>query len=511
MTKSRTLGNLVKDGAAQFPDSLGTAGQALQVNSGATGLVFGDIAAGTTTVADIAALDQLSPSEGEMAFVLSNNNVYIRKTAGWYKIATVTNDQLQSVTVSLTGGGSLIGSDWNLATDGTATTAAGSATDPEGLSVTWSASAISPATMSGSNVQVSGTNIATVTQGTGSNTHQFTITPNTNDDAADFSLRFSVTDGVNASLTTDKSFTLVFGALASGVLFSTTGSHSWTVPTGVTSVSVVCIGGGGGGGGILAWSGSNPRGPGGGAGGGLGYKNNISVTPGSSVTVVVGEGGNGGHGSGQSKEYGIAGGDSYFISDTTVKGDGGLGGQGSNTDFYNYHNPSNRAGGTYVGDGGGNGGAGGKGGAIWDPDAAGGGGAGGYSAAGGIGDNAGSGGNYGSGSGGSASGGNAHGSSQAYGGGGVNPYGSGTAGSSQAQGGSGGGNGNNTPPTSNSAQDVTGGGAYGGGGGGRTGSSGNYTAHKGANGVVRVIWGDGRSFPSTNVAASNSVVAETTV
>jgi len=479
-------------------------------STGSGSVVFGDVAAGTTTVADIAALDQLSPSEGEMAFVLSNNNVYIRKTAGWYKIATVTNDQLQSVTVSLTGGGSLIGSDWILAADGTATTAAGSATDPEGLSVTWSVSAISPATMSGSNVQVSGTNIATVTQGTGSNTHQFTITPNTNDDAADFSLRFSVTDGVNASLTTDKSFSLVFGALASGVLFTTTGSHSWTVPTGVTSVSVVCIGGGGGGGGCLAWTGAAPRGNGGGAGGGLGYKNNISVTPGSSVTVVVGEGGNGNSGSATQKAYGVAGGDSYFSSDTIVKGGGGLGGQGGNTNAYSYHNPSNRAGGTYVGDGGGAGGNGGAGGSWQYDGSAGGGGAGGYSAAGGVGQNVGSG-NYGSGSGGSASGGQNSGG-QAHGGGGVNPYGSGTAGSSQAQGGSGGGNGNNTPPTSYNAHDVTGGGAYGGGGGGRAGSSGaNYTAHKGANGVVRVIWGDGRSFPSTNVAASDSVVTETTV
>lgn len=507
MTKSRDLGNLVKTGAVQFPDGLGAAGQALQVNSGATGLVFGDIAAGTTTVADIAALDQLSPSEGEMAFVLSNNTVYIRKTAGWYKIATVTNDQLQSVTVSLAGGGSQIGSDWVLATDGTATTASGSATDPEGLSVTWSVSAVSPATMSGNNVQVSGTNIATVTQGTGSNAHQFTITPNTNDDAADFSLRFSVTDGVNASLTTDKSFSLVFGALASGVLFTTTGTHTWTVPTGVTSVSVVCIGGGGGGGGMVAWTGSDPRGPGGGGGGGLGYKNNISVTPGSSVTVVVGAGGEGGHGSTNTRNYATSGGDSYFMSATTVKGGGGEGGQGGNTNAYTYLSPTSRAGGTYVGDGGGNGGNGGSGGTHYDPDAAGGGGAGGYSANGGVGDNVSASGSYGAGSGGSASGGQTSGSGQAYGGGGVNPYGSGTAGSSQAQGGSGGGNGNNTYTSTTTA----GGGAYGGGGGGRTSFNSNIPAHAGANGVVRVIWGDGRSFPSTNVAASDSVVTETTV
>ena len=32
-----------------------------------------------------------------------------------------------------------------------------------------------------------------------------------------------------------------------GVVFTTTGTHSWTCPTGVTSICVVCVGGGGGG------------------------------------------------------------------------------------------------------------------------------------------------------------------------------------------------------------------------------------------------------------------------
>ena len=53
----------------------------------------------------------------------------------------------------------------------------------------------------------------------------------------------------------------------------------WTCPTNVTSVSVVCIGGGGGGNG-----GGFGIGGAGGGGGGLGYKNNISVTPGQTYT-----------------------------------------------------------------------------------------------------------------------------------------------------------------------------------------------------------------------------------
>jgi hypothetical protein len=62
--------------------------------------------------------------------------------------------------------------------------------------------------------------------------------------------------------------------------YTTPGTYSWVAPLGVTSVSVVTVGGGGGGGG-------SPSYYKGGGGGGLGYKNNISVTPGASYTVVV--------------------------------------------------------------------------------------------------------------------------------------------------------------------------------------------------------------------------------
>ena len=69
--------------------------------------------------------------------------------------------------------------------------------------------------------------------------------------------------------------------------YTVAGTYSWTCPADVTSVSVVCIGGGGG----SSTPGQTWTGTGagdGGAGGGLGWKNNISVTPGQSYTVVVG-------------------------------------------------------------------------------------------------------------------------------------------------------------------------------------------------------------------------------
>ena len=116
--------------------------------------------------------------------------------------------------------------------------------------------------------------------------------------------------------------------------FIVPGSYSWECPAGVTSVCVVAVGAGG--------SGTADGGPGGGGGGGgLGWKNNITVTPGTSYTVVVGDKGN----------IGANGGNSYFIDTNTVCGFGGSG---------NGNTGTGGNGGSYTGDGGGSGGAGGS-------------------------------------------------------------------------------------------------------------------------------------------------------
>lgn len=285
------------------------------------------------------------------------------------------------------------------------------------------------------------------------------------------------------------------------VAFTTPGTYSWVVPAGVLNVCVVCIGGGGGG----DYAGYGPPGAyhngDGGGGGGLGWKNNIAVTPGQSYTVVVGEGGT----------SNLAGGDSYFISPTTVKGGGGMMGY------------QNRAGGTYVGDGGGNGGIGGTGGG-WGSGASGGGGAGGYAGNGGAGAGfSGSGtlgpepgaGSGGGGGGGGATAGVSNGSyaSAGAGGGGVGSFGQGTNGAPGSNALiTGGGGGSYVSPSSQGTQGGTGspfqfqavlpganGGNYGGGGGG--GGAFQYQSAAGGTGgggIVRIIWGSGRAFPSTN-------------
>lgn len=254
-----------------------------------------------------------------------------------------------------------------------------------------------------------------------------------------------------------------------------TSSGSWVVPTGVTSISAVCVGAGGGGGG----SEESDETGGGGGGGGLSYVNSIPVTPGETLTITVGSGGGGGGVGGN----GSAGGSSSIFRGLTdlVSANGGSGGQ----------NRGGGGGGGTVGLG--TGGAGGSGGSGSDRDnnnAGGGGGAGGYSGNGGSGGDHNNTSNATSGSGGGGGGGGGGTNNSTRGGGGVGILGEGSNGSAggtnvSGGGGSGGAAGTNT------------GGLYGGGGRGAAGSENNGSS--GAGGAVRIIWGSGRAYPSTNV------------
>jgi hypothetical protein len=125
-------------------------------------------------------------------------------------------------------------------------------------------------------------------------------------------------------------------ALAGQQAYTTAGSYTFTVPAGITSISVVCVSGGSGGGANGAFSGSD--------GGGLAYRNNIAVSGGQSVSVVVGSGGSGAN----------IGGDSSVTVNSTVQCraiGGGGGGTGFVGDVFNM--------GGYGPSGGGGGGAGG--------------------------------------------------------------------------------------------------------------------------------------------------------
>lgn len=224
--------------------------------------------------------------------------------------------------------------------------------------------------------------------------------------------------------------------------YTSSGSYSWTAPTGVTSVCVVCVGAG---------HSSNGAGA-------LAYKNNISVTAGSSYTVVVP--------AAQSTTR------ASFNGDSTVSAG-------------NYQNRT--------GDGGGDGG----------DDGYSSGGAGGYSGNGGE-NNSGLNGGSGSGGGSGAGGFGYNHPPEQYGytgGGGTGLQGQGSNGA--------GGTGVRAANGS-----ISGGGGGSGGGDGESGSMSGYlttlaagfpggqgyNSSKSKGGAVRIIWGSGRAFPSTNTA-----------
>lgn len=295
--------------------------------------------------------------------------------------------------------------------------------------------------------------------------------------------------------------------------YTTAGTYTFTVPAGVTSISALCVGGGGGGKGY-----AND----GATGGALSYINSVSVTPGQSITVVVGSGGTGAPAwtNTQNGTY-TNGGESRADYFCVARGGG------TNT---------GNVGTSFLGGGGGpsyalNGGGGG-------------GGAGGYSGVGGeggTGDTSATAGASGAGgAGGGGGGGNVqdyigynnpdNGDGETYqfgggGGGGVGLLGSGSNGAGGAAGvnnspgnmiGRGGGAGSSGAAGSNaSTLNATllfggAGGAYGGGGGngGHKYISTDYvvtseyhgTSGAGAGGAVRIMWGAGRSYPS---AAAN--------
>lgn len=232
--------------------------------------------------------------------------------------------------------------------------------------------------------------------------------------------------------------------------FTSAGTYSFVVPNGVTSISVVAVGGGG----------SGRYGQGGG-GGCLGYKNNISVTAGETITCKAARAGN-------HDEAGTAGG----VTSTIVRA------SNNSTLMSVYGGPSSGSSShaSSIGSGQDGGGLGGH-------KSAGGGGAAGYSGNGGRGADS------SSESGGNGAGGGGGGGGNDDGGGGVGLDGQGSNGSGSSSAGGGGGSGGTSGSSSGP------GGLHGGGGGSTSGLS------SGGVGGVRIIYpGSSRQFPSTNTA-----------
>ena len=327
-----------------------------------------------------------------------------------------------------------------------------------------------------------------------SNSGSFNVTPtadNTTEGSETFQVEIRIGSTSGTIVTTSNSITIndtsLTPAAAGEHQFTTTGNHTFTVPANVTQVSAVCVGGGGG---SSYCQGNSSESGAGGGGGGLSTAT-FSVTPGENLTIYVGSGGqngnsgypNGGLGLSSSVKRGstalviaYGGGEGLYKS---TGGSGGLGGSG-----YGFS-----TGGAQGGDGGAaqnNGGGGGGGGAA------------GYSGRGGGAGTGNSGtGTSVTGGGGGGGGGQSTAGGQNNGGGGVGIFGEGSSGSGGAVDSPGGGGSGGTSNSSGA------GGTFGGGGGGKEDDTQGFGA-SGGDGAVRIVWGSGRSFPSTFVSLSDS-------
>lgn len=334
----------------------------------------------------------------------------------------------------------------------TAISQALSATALSGSNVTYSANSL-PSGLSLSGNTISGTGSVV-----GNTISLITATSTQSGKTAALTLNFEITDT-----------TIPPGQ----VTFTTVGTTTWTVPEGVTSISAVCVGGGGRG---LAFN----NGGGGGGGGDLRYASSLDVTPGETLNIKVGAGGNSSSWTGDFSSI------SRGSANLLVAAGGGAGRTSS------FIGPGDKGGtSTTIG-----GSIGGGDGGLTDQlsvesRGGGGGGAAGYSGNGG---NGASGSIASSGQGGGGGGGASTGVT-GYQGGGVQILGQFSNGEganaflglSRYRGGQG-----SRPDGLTTVTDIT----YGGGSGGI--GNGASTPENGGQGAVRIIWGTNRAYPSTN-------------
>lgn len=249
------------------------------------------------------------------------------------------------------------------------------------------------------------------------------------------------------------------------IAFTTPGTYTWVCPANVHRVSGVTVGAGGGRGGHS--SGSS-------GGGALGYKNSVTVVPGTAYTVVVGAQNPGGAGESSTfaaligAEGGVGPGTSLAYAIPLYGSSGGRGVRGAS--------------GSWFGGGGGAGGYAGDGGYASDSPAT----------FAGIGGGGGAGGGFSLTSGCSGAGGGVGIFGQGASGMGGNPSGREGGGGGSSGGSGGAGTNSTTPPPAA-------GGLYGGGAPSCWHDVTTTSGLTAGGGAVRLIWGVGRAFPSTNV------------
>lgn len=306
-----------------------------------------NVGGGTETVSEITELTLSGNEVGDMKFIESANKLFIWNGNAWQNI----NLSNEGVTLNYGGEGF-----YKFDNIGTPVVITLDATDAEGISIEWTYNVTSGLVG----------NTATIVQ----NDNIFTITPSTDEaNSGSFQLTFIGTDGEN-TVTAVNDFQLVFEAPPGEVIFNNSTTNTWTVPNGVTNVSVVCIGAGGGG--ALQQDTNNSAGgastfgvPGEsfyfGAGGG-GAGNGTTGGAGGSRIGAYGGGGNGGSGASGTGNSGGGGAGGYTGNGGSSTASGSYSGSGGGVGYYGQgaNGQSSRAdsGISYAGSGGGGGGGG---------------------------------------------------------------------------------------------------------------------------------------------------------
>ena len=179
--------------------------------SGASGAAGADGAGGggMTTYADITAHNAATPSEGEMAFVISNKSLYIYDGSEWDRVYSGTQTAPYWTTEPAAA--------YNLEGSGVASQVTIAATDPEGFDIEYSVS-ITPTNQTQATVVNSGNGV-------------FDITPALDDGTNDgiFTARFSASDGLVSlpfystfSLASTNFYEVAYTTLTSGNIISVT-------------------------------------------------------------------------------------------------------------------------------------------------------------------------------------------------------------------------------------------------------------------------------------------------
>jgi hypothetical protein len=214
-------------GLTDTPSSLGTAGQILQVNSGATALEFADASSGSgvTSYANKTAIDAVSsPSEGDLAYDLAADQLYIRTTSAWKRVSIGVDESPVITTEPAT--------THTLNSDGSTSTVTMVATDPEGFGITYGIAY--PAANNALPDQLA--TATSINQSTG----VYTFDPSTtSSDAGTVKVRLSASDGISTTTrfcTLSLAFSEDITTPNTGI-FNAAGTNSFDYTVGITNTS----------------------------------------------------------------------------------------------------------------------------------------------------------------------------------------------------------------------------------------------------------------------------------